>query len=81
MVLELEPGEGGLVELGQGEVGDPFEHGQEAALDLVPPGLLLAVLIGGVGERQFVEDAQALKALAGLGGNHGRAVVGHQGAG
>ncbi len=33
-----------LVEGAQGKIDHPFEHRQQAALDLVPPGLLFAVL-------------------------------------
>ena len=45
-----------------------------------PEKLLLAVLIRAKGQRVLRHDAQALQALLGFGGNHGRAVVLEQGA-
>ena len=78
MVLLLDPRLRRGVEQIEGEHGLAFEHGQEAAFDLAPEGLLLAVLLGGVRQRRVVDDAEALEAFDGLGGEHGGAVVGEQ---
>ena len=45
VVFQLDPGQGGFVELGQSQIGHPFEHRQQPAFNLVPKGLLLAILI------------------------------------
>ena len=56
----------------------PLEHRQQAPLDLPPEALLLGVLLGVVGERRGVKDAELLEPLGELGGRLGAAVVGHQ---
>ena len=60
LVLELHPGEGGLVEQAESQVGLTFEHGEQPALDLAPEHLLLAILMRGVRERGVVHDTEAL---------------------
>ena len=78
MVLLLDPRLRRAVEQLEGELGLALEHGHEAPLDLGPEVLLLAVLLGGVRQRQVLDDAEALEALDGLGGDHRRAVVAEQ---
>ena len=81
LVLLLDPGLGGDVEQIERELGLALEHGQEAPFDLSPERLLLSVLLGRIGQRRVVDDAEALEALGGLGGEHGGAVVGEKRAG
>ncbi len=81
VVLLLDPGLGGGVEQIERELGLALEHGQQAALDLPPERLLLSVLLGRVRQRRVMDDAEALEAFGGLGGEHGGAVVGEQSAG
>src|ERR1700722_18206186 len=51
---------------------------QQAALDLSPERLLLSVLLGRVRKGRVMHDAESLESFGGLGGEHGRAVVGEQ---
>jgi len=71
-----------FVEQRQRQLLDALEHGHQTAFDLAPERLLLAVLIGAFGQRRLVEDAEVLETLdrLRLGRDHGRAIVGHQGA-
>jgi hypothetical protein len=73
VVLHLDPGLGGLVEQGEAEIGDAFEHGHQASFELAPEGLLLAVLIGRVRQGRVVDHAEAGETAARLGGEHGLA--------
>ena len=45
------------------EVGHVLQHGDQPALDRAPEGLLLGVLVGAVGQRGLVQDAEAGEAL------------------
>ena len=81
VVFALDPGDGGVVELLQGERLDALQHGHEAALDGSPPDLALTVLIGGHDERRRMNNAKPVQSLLDFAGHHGRAVVGHQGPG
>src|SRR5208283_5464206 len=45
VVFQLDPRLAHVVELVQSQVGHPFKHRQEPALDLAPKNLLLAILI------------------------------------
>ena len=78
VVLQFQPGERGLVQLRQRQVRAAFQHGQQTAFDRPPECLLLAVLIGTVGERLLVKDAQTPKALSRLRRQHRRAIIRHQ---
>ncbi len=80
MVLVLDPGLRGTIEQLEGELLVALEHGHEAALDLRPEDLLLAVLLRCLRQRRVLLDGETLEPLARLGGNHGRAVVAEQGA-
>ncbi len=80
VVLHLDPRLGGVVQDRQGEIGDALEHRHQAALDLGPEHFLLGVLVGRMRQGRSMHDAEAHQSLRHLGGDHGRAVVGHQGA-
>ena len=75
VVLVLGPGLGGLVQEAQGEVRHVLQHGDQPALDRAPERLLLGVLIGAVGQRGMVQDAQTGEPLRDLRGCHCGAVV------
>src|SRR5208283_2656446 len=81
VVFQLDPRLAHVVELVQSQVGHPFKHRQEPALDLAPKNLLLAILIRRIYERVFKEHAQPGESLFGFGRNHGRAVIVEQRAG
>jgi hypothetical protein len=78
LVLALDPGQGGAVELRQRQLGLAVEHGHEPSFDLGPHDLLLAVLVRAVGQRRVVEDTQAGQPLGGLLGEHRGPVVGQK---
>ena len=80
LVFLLDPGLGGGVEEVERQLGLAFQHGQEAAFNLSPEGFLFAVLLGRIGQRRVVNDAESLEAFDGFGGEHGGAVVGQKGA-
>ena len=67
VVLVLDPRLGGGVEQLEGEDLLALEHGQEPALDLSPERLLLAVLLGRIGQRGVMGDAETLEAFGRLG--------------
>ena len=75
VVFQLDPSQGRLVELLQSQIGDAFEHGQKAALDLAPKRLLLTILIRAKWKCVFIEDSQPSESLFGFGSDHGGAVV------
>ena len=62
------------------QLPDATEHRQQAALQIRPEAFLLAVLAGAVRQRQLVDDPPSQQSLRHLAGDHGRAVVGQQGA-
>ncbi len=72
------PGWRSVLEQLERQLGLALEHGQEAAFDLSPERFLFSVLLGRIGQRRVVDDAQALEALDSLGGGHRGAVVGHK---
>ena len=57
------------------QVRHVLQHGDQPALDRAPERLLLGVLIGAVGQRGVVQDAQPGEPLGDLGGRHCGAVV------
>jgi len=77
VVLELDPGLRRLVEERQGQLALSLEHRHEPALDLRPEGFLLGVLLGVIGQRGVVQDAEPFEALDHLGAGLCAAVVGH----
>ena len=78
VVVPLDPGLGGIVECLESQLVLVLEHGEQAVLDVEPEVLLLGVLIGRIGQRGDVDDAEAFETLNGLVGQHRPAVVGHQ---
>ena len=56
-------------------IGLGFQHGEQPALDLYPEDLLLAVLMGAVGQGVLLEDGQPRKALDDLASLHGGTIV------
>ena len=80
VVLVLDPGLGGLVQEAQGQVRHVLQHGDQPALDRAPERLLLGVLIGAVGQRGVVQDAETGEPLGDLRGRHRGAVVAQRGA-
>jgi hypothetical protein len=75
VVLVLAPGLRGLIEEGEGEVGNVLQHGDQPAFDRPPERLLLGVLVRTIRKRRVVQDTEARQALADLCGGHGGAVV------
>jgi hypothetical protein len=61
--------------------GTPSSMGRRRPSTWFHHELLLPVLIGTPGQDEFVEDAQSFQSLSGFKGDHGRAVVAHQGPG
>ncbi len=57
---------------GERQVGDVLEHGEEPPLDLGPEVLLLPVLVGAVGQRRLVGDAEPGEPLRDLRRDHRR---------
>ena len=61
------------------EVGFAFKQRHQAAFDAAPERLLLGILIRRIRQRGLMQYAQFGKAGGRLTGQHGRAVIGHQG--
>ena len=61
------------------QLGDAVEHLHQPPLERPPERLLLAVLVGAVGERPLVDDSQAQQTFGDFLGHHRRAVVGQEG--
>ncbi len=78
VVLDLHPRLGHLVEPIERQLGDAVEHRHEPSLECAPERLLLAVLVGAVGQRPLVDDAQAQQPFGDFLGHHGRAVIGQE---
>ena len=81
VVLDLHPRLGRFVEELERQLGDAVEHRHQPALERPPERLLLAVLVGAVGERPLVDDSQAEQTLGDFLGHHRRAVIGQEGPG
>ena len=75
VVLDLHPRLGGLVEERQREFRHAAEHLHQASFERGPEALLLAVLVGTVGQRLLVNDSQPQKPRGYFLGDHRRAVV------
>ncbi len=78
LILLFDPCLGRRVEQSERQLGLPLEHGEKAPFDLSPEGFLLSVLLRRIRQRRVMHDPQALEPLNGLGGEHGRAVVGQK---
>src|SRR5467141_4590701 len=80
VVLVLDPGLRRLVEDRKREIGDILQHGDQPPLNRTPERLLFGILVGAVGQRCLVQDAEPREPFGDLGGRHGRAVVAQAGA-
>ena len=78
VVLHFGPGLGRFVEELERQLLHAREHLHQAAFEGRPETLLLAVLVGTVGQRLLVDDPQPQQALAHFLGDHGRAVIAQQ---
>ena len=78
VVLDFHPRLGRFVEQLERQLGDAVEHLHQPPLERSPERLLLAVLIGAVGERPLVDDSQAQETFGDFLGHHRRAVVGQE---
>lgn len=81
VVFLLDPGLSGAVEQVERELELALEHGHEPTLDDAPERLLLAVLLGALGESPVLKDRESLDALHRFCGEHGGPVVAQDGAG
>jgi len=81
VIFLFRPGLGDLVEAFQGEIGHILQHCHQATFQRGPKGLLFGILIGTVGQRGLMQDAQGVQAGGKLIGLHGAAVIAHQGSG
>ena len=80
VILLLAPGLGRQIQLINGETGFAFQHRHQTSFDPAPEGLLFSVLVRRIRQRRLVQHAQSGQAGSGFLGQHGGAVVGHQGA-
>jgi hypothetical protein len=81
VVLDFDPGLCGFVEKIERQVREALEHLHQASFESGPKGLLLAILVGAVGKRPFVDDPQPQEALGHFVGHHRWAVVGQKSTG
>ena len=80
VVLLLDPGLRGQIQGIQAQVRIAFEQRHQAPFNASPEGFLLGVLIRRIWQRWLMQDTQRGQARGGFLCQHGRAVVGHQGA-
>ena len=81
VVLDFHPGLGGLVEKVQRQLRQMVEHLHQPSFQGAPERFLFTVLIGAIRQGRLVHDAQPQQPRGKFLRHHGRAVVGHQGAG
>jgi hypothetical protein len=80
VVLDFDPRQGHVVENLERQFLRTIEHPHQPPFERSTERLLLAILVAVVGERSLVDDSQAQETLGDFFGNHGRAVIGEEGA-